>query len=250
MSRGFHDLRQYLAAFEGKGLLVRVGRIGPLTQDERNDVRGILLSQMEPSPGWEADFHIWYDTDHIPARLALDGFESAVRYQALEGVPKYLAVYELSDLGVLDTEPYGELQRSPSAETTRMLSSVSGFTRYTCRQMSDSGQAGRAGDYLAVVAFTVPEADLDQFDDWYETEHSPMLLQADDWLRVRRYEVLTGRGGPWNRLALHQLASVQVMSSPERAAARLGPKRKALADHPWFGRAGRWLYQAIALAYG
>lgn len=249
MSYAFQDFRHYLAAFERMGLSVGVRWRQPiLTKDERKEMRGILFSQMEPPPGWEADFHIWYDTDHIPARLALDGFESVVRYQALEGVPKYLAVYELSDLGVLDTESYDELKRSPSAETTRMLSSVSGFTRYTCRQISDTGPAGRAGDYLAVVAFAVPEADLDQFDDWYETEHSPMLLKADDWLRVRRYEVLTGDGGPWNRLALHQLASAEVMNSPERAAARLGPKREALADRPWFVRSGRWLYHVIARA--
>lgn len=211
-------------------------------------MRGILFSQMEPPAGWEADFHHWYDTDHIPARLAMDGFDSAVRYRALEGVPKYLAVYELTDMGVLGTEPYNELKRAPSAETTRMLANVRGFTRYTCREISDSGPARHPGDYLAVVAFAVPDADLGQFDDWYETEHSPMLLKADDWLRVRRYEVTSGEGGPWNRLALHELSSIEVMGSPERAAARRGPKRDALADRPWFGQGGRWLYEAIARA--
>jgi hypothetical protein len=35
------------------------------------------------------------------------------------------------------------------------------------------------------------------------------------------------------------------MDSPERAAAREGPKRKALVDRPWFGRSGRWLYRVL-----
>lgn len=209
-------------------------------------MRGILFSQMEPPTGWEADFHTWYDTDHIPARLAMDGFESAQRYEALEGEPKYLVVYELSDMAVLDTDAYKQLKKSPSAETIRMLSNVNGFTRYTCREISDSGPTGRSARFLAVVAFAVPDEDLEQFDDWYETEHSQMLLKADDWLRVRRYDVLSGEGGPWNRLALHHLASREVMDSPERAAARVGPKREALVGREWFGQSGRWFYQPVA----
>ena len=208
-------------------------------------MRGILFSQMEPPAGWEADFHAWYDTDHIPARLAMDGFESARRYEARDGEPKYLTVYELSDMAVLDTDAYKQLKEAPSAETTRMLENVIGFTRYTGREITDSGPVDRAGRFLAVAAFAVPEEDLDRFDDWYETEHSQLLLKAGDWLRVRRYEVVSGEGGPWNRLALHDLASREVMDSPERAAARLGPKREALADREWFAQSGRWLYEVL-----
>lgn len=208
-------------------------------------MRGILFSQMQPPEGWEADFHRWYDTDHIPVRLALPGFAAATRYRAVEGEPKFLAVYELSDMAVLETPEYQTIKSEPSAETKRMLSNVHGFTRYTCEQISDSGDPGRTGDYLAVVAFAVPPEDLDQFDDWYETEHAAMLLKADDWLRVRRYSVRSGEGGDWNRFALHELASLDVMASPERAAARKGPKREALVDRSWFGRSGRWQYQVI-----
>lgn len=211
-------------------------------------MRGILFSQMEPPEGWESDFHRWYDTDHIPVRLALSGFEAATRYRAVEGEPKFLAVYELGDMGVLETPEYQAIKSEPSDETKRMLSNVRGFTRYTCEQISDSGDPGRSGEYLAVVAFAVPQEDLEQFDDWYETEHAAMLLKADDWLRVRRYSVRSGEGGDWNRLALHELASLEVMESPERAAARKGPKREALVDRPWFSRSGRWQYQVITRA--
>src|SRR5690348_13881925 len=72
-----------------------------------------------------------------------------------------------------------------------------------------------------------------------------MLLEADDWLRVRRYRVPGGAGGPWTHLALHELASV-VMDSPERARARKGPLRDAPAGHDWFASPGRWLYERIS----
>jgi hypothetical protein len=58
--------------------------------------------------------------------------------------------------------------------------------------------------------------------------------------------VLDGAGGPWTHLALHELASAEVMDSPERARARRGPRRDALAGHDWFGRSGRWLYERIS----
>jgi hypothetical protein len=206
---------------------------------------GMLFSQMEPPAGWEGEFHQWYEEEHIPVRLAIDGFESATRYRALEGTPAYLAVYELSDLDALQTPQYAELKQSPSTRTSRMLSSVLGFTRFTCELCSDTGPAAEPS-HLSVVAFSVPERDRDDFDDWYETEHIPALLKASDWLRVRRYRVLSGEGGPWTDIALHDLGSATVMQSPERRAAREGPKRDALSEKPWFGQSGRWLYEVIS----
>ena len=126
-----------------------------------------------------------------------------------------------------------------------MLANVRGFTRYTCGLTYDSGGSD-SHSHLSVVAFAVPEHDEAQFDDWYESEHIPALLAADDWLRVRRYRVRSGEGGPWTHLALHELASAEVMDSPERAAAREGPKRDALSGRPWFTQSGRWLYQTIS----
>lgn len=205
----------------------------------------ILFSQMEPPAALEDEFGEWYDEEHIPIRLAAPGFQAASRWEAIDGTPRYLAVYELEDLGALKTPEYVRIKAEPSERTARMLGAVSGFTRFTCPQISDAGDPEARGTYMAVVSFAVPEDRLGDFDDWYENEHVPALLQADDWLRVRRYEVLDGEGGPWNRFALHELASREVMDSPERAAARKGPKRDALAASPWFDGSGRWLYQRI-----
>ncbi len=205
----------------------------------------ILFSQMEPPAELTEEFHGWYESDHIPARMALPGFRAARRYRVLDGSPEYLAVYELDDLDALQTEGYQQLKAAPSALTDRMLSVVNGFTRFTCEQISDVGQPV-FGAYLSAVAFAVPDEYTDAFDQWYSGEHVPMLLEADDWLRVRRYRVLDGAGGPWTHLALHELASAEVMDSPERARARKGPRRDALAGHDWFGRSGRWLYERIS----
>lgn len=209
-------------------------------------MRGLLFSQMEPPPGWEEDFHDWYESEHIPARMALPGFAGAVRFEAHEGSPRWLACYFLDDLGVLDTPEYQALKTDPTERTARMLDAVSGFTRYTCSELSDTGPVDEEPGMLSVVAFSVPEEDRADFEAWYADEHVPLLMEADGWLRVRRYRVLPGHAGPpWTHLALHELRSTDALDSPERERARTTAWRDRLAERPWFGNSGRWLYRPI-----
>lgn len=209
-------------------------------------MKGLLFSQMQPPPGSEEDFNDWYETEHIPARMALPGFASATRYRVVEGAPDYLACYFLDDLAVLQTPEYQALKSEPTERTARMLSSVSGFTRYTCTELSDTGPAERDAALLMVVAFDVPDDDAAEFDDWYESEHVPLLMQASGWLRVRRYRTLPGSDGPhWTHLALHELADASALDAPERERARSTTWRERLAARRWFDGSGRWLYRPI-----
>lgn len=214
-------------------------------------MKGLLFSQMEPPPGWEDDFKDWYESEHIPARMAIPGFESAVRYAAIDGEPAYLACYFLDDLAALETPEYRRLKSEPSERTARMLRSVNGFTRYTCCEISDTGPAPAEATVLSVVAFNVPVADEDEFEQWYAGEHVSLLMQADGWLRVRRYRTLPGHDGPpWTHLALHELRDESAMDSPQREHARSTDLRNRLARHSWFARSGRWLYRPIHAAVG
>lgn len=211
---------------------------------------GMLFSQMTPPPGERARFERWYDNDHIAHRLDLEGFVGAFRYwedtQASQDEPHHLAVYDLESLDALSTPGYLRLKSDPGEETEHFLSKVSGFTRFTTERTADYGDTTARGHWLSVVAFSVPEEDETAFDRWYDEEHAPMLLEAADWLRVHRYRVLSGDGGPWTHFALHELASKEVMESPERAKARTGRLRDELASRPWFRHSGRWLYQRVA----
>jgi hypothetical protein len=75
----------------------------------RQGGRGLLLVAIDVDPAHEDDFNRWYDEEHLPERLQCEGFLSARRYVALEGEPKYLALYELEDPGVLDRAAYQRL---------------------------------------------------------------------------------------------------------------------------------------------
>ena len=62
---------------------------------------GLLMVWADIDPEFEAEYHRWYDEEHIAHLLAVPGFLSAGRYVAVKGGPKYLAMYELEAPDVL-----------------------------------------------------------------------------------------------------------------------------------------------------
>lgn len=214
--------------------------------------KGLLFSQMAPPADWREDFDDWYDSEHIPQRMAIPGFSHAVRYRQDEE-PWHLACYFLDDMAALDTPEYEDLKKNPPERTARMLDNVDGFTRYICDQISDTSpelpsDAFGTDHTLYVVAFAVPEQDREEFDSWYEEEHVPLLMKVPGWLRVRRFLVRPGYAGhPWTHLALHEIGNPAALDAPERAAARDTPRRDALAEKSWFN-SGRWVYEPLSIA--
>ena len=75
-------------------------------ENARDDAPGLLLVMMEIKPEREEEFNRWYNEEHVPERLAIPGFRKARRFKAVEGEPKYLALYELDSPAVLETETY------------------------------------------------------------------------------------------------------------------------------------------------
>ncbi|MDE2007451.1 MAG: hypothetical protein KGI51_12845 [Rhodospirillales bacterium] len=71
--------------------------------------RGLLLVMIDVEPEHEADFNRWYNEEHVPERLSVPGFLNARRFVAIEGGPKYLALYDLESPDVLQTEDYTKL---------------------------------------------------------------------------------------------------------------------------------------------
>ena len=199
----------------------------------------ILFSEMTPDGSFEDRFNAWYDTEHIPVRMACPGFRSAQRYRHRDG-EGYLAVYEMDDDGVLSRDAYAKVKNNPSEETRWMLDNVSGFTRYLAAETSTHLQSGTDAataldaPVIHSVWFDVPESDRAEFDDWYQKEHIPILMKSSDWLMVRRFDVRNGVPDTFTNLAIHYLKSEAGLSSPERAEARATEWRARLAERDWF----------------
>lgn len=198
----------------------------------------ILFSEMTPDPSFEADFHDWYDCEHIPVRMGAPGFTSGQRYKA-QAEDGYLAVYEMADLGALDTPEYRVIKGQPSDRTRWMLKNVRGFTRYLgqetySRQRDQADRDAINAPILYAVWFNVPADRAEDFNNWYEQDHIPILLKCPDWRMVRRFQITDGEPETWTHLALHYLDDLKALDSPERQQARQTPWRDRLAAEPWF----------------
>lgn len=198
----------------------------------------ILFSEMRPDPSWEDRFNTWYDTDHIPVRMAIDGFDGAQRYHALDD-DNYLVVYDMASLDVLKTPEYGVVKNDPTDETKWMLANVSNFTRYLGTEIAREGliddQTIQA-PLIFAAQFNVPQDMQDEFDRWMAEDHVPTLLKGEHWLGTRRFAMSVGEPVPYNRIAIHYLAGPEALQSPERAEARASDWRQRLTQHDWFNQ--------------
>jgi len=108
--------------------------------------KGFLLVQMQPPPAFEEEFNDWYDTDHIPERLAVPGFETARRFVCIDGWPRYLALYDLASLDVLDTPAYHRVSGDRFTPwTRRVLSRVRVFRATGTQHYPGDALTGDAG---------------------------------------------------------------------------------------------------------
>jgi hypothetical protein len=84
--------------------------------------KGFLLVLMQPPLTIEEEFNAWYDTEHIPERLAVPGVETAIRFCSTTGAaPKYLAIYDLAAESVLDTDAYKRVAGANSSPWTKRV---------------------------------------------------------------------------------------------------------------------------------
>jgi hypothetical protein len=100
--------------------------------------RGLLLVMTDVDPDRESEFNRWYEEEHIRERLSIPGFLRARRFVAVEGRPKYLALYDLSSPEVLQSEEYHRRRNEGATEwTRRMESEFKGFVRNVYVEISD-----------------------------------------------------------------------------------------------------------------
>ena len=201
--------------------------------------RAVLFSEMTPRPGNEDVFNAWYDNHHMPHHVTgVPGFLSGQRYRSPEG-PHYLAVYELESVEVLETEEYKTRKFTPDAGTKAVLDSVTGFTRYIASEEHFAARPGFEtegidGEVILAVFYAVPFDRAPEFNEWYDTEHIPMLLECEDWLMGRRLSVTQADPERYTHMMLHYLNTRDAMDSDAVARSRDTEWRKKLAEETWY----------------
>jgi antibiotic biosynthesis monooxygenase (ABM) superfamily enzyme len=180
---------------------------------------GLLAVWLHVPPEREDEFNAWYNTEHIRQITGIPGFINGRRYMALEGVPKYLALYELHDETITAGGEFQHVLTNPTPWSARMRDLYQGYRiRNTYRLLFTAGQAPATdAPYVYVVKTDIPASLEADFNEWYNKEHAPALASVPGCLRARRFLAVDGQP---KYMAVYELENPDVVKSTAWAEAR------------------------------
>ena len=159
------------------------------------------------------EFNDWYDTEHIPERLAVPGFLNAERWLGIGNPKQSVALYDLDNVGVLQSAPYRAVGGANGSPWTKR---VTGRTKSIIRLEGEQiwpGDAlaplGQTAALLLIAMNVAPEHEA-EFNEWYNTEHLPALGDVPGVRCARRYR---GTGATQRYAALYHFANADVPNS-------------------------------------
>ena len=102
--------------------------------------------------GDEQAFHEWYNRRHIPERVpGLPGFLRARRFEALNGGPKHIALYDLASAAALQSAQYRKLLDNLDPETRHFVPKFGNASKTILSVFARTGYG--EGAVLAAMAF-------------------------------------------------------------------------------------------------
>jgi hypothetical protein len=206
----------------------------------------IYIATGEPEPDWDDEYNRWYWEEHLPGLLAVPGYRSGRRYVAIEGAPKYMAMYELDSMDAYRSREHDEAVATPWTARVR----AHGTTRLDFyRQISPAGGImpgpsygdgqTEAGGLMVFRMDLAPEHEA-EFHAWYDQEHLPALCAVPGVIGAHRFEAI--QGGP-KFGAIYYLTEPAVQACPEWVAARDTPWSARM--RPLFLNGWRMVYQPL-----
>jgi hypothetical protein len=115
---------------------------------------GFLLVLMQPPANIEEEFNAWYDTEHLPERLAVPGVLTAIRFgSATAAMPAYLAMYDLQTEQVLDSEAYIRVAGENSSPWTKRVTGRTNVYRSVGKQIYPGDAITMRSARVTIVRF-------------------------------------------------------------------------------------------------
>lgn len=122
-------------------------------------MKGLLLVLVDPAPTLEEELNDWYDLEHLPERAALPGVETAQRFTSVGDGPRYAAIYDLTDLNVLQSEGYLAVSGANFSPWTIRVTSRAHPVRLVARQTDVAGGVTGLCSRLLLLKFRSSAAD-------------------------------------------------------------------------------------------
>ena len=148
----------------------------------------------------------------------MPGFQTGRRYQAVDGKPKYMALYQLADENVLKSDAFRAVRENPTAWTRRITAQFRNTQRGVFRQLFAYGNAPeKDAEFVLTVRLNTPAEQEKAFNDWYNEDHLPALVGVPGVYCARRYIAL--EGDP-KYLAVYEMGDGAATKSSEWEKAR------------------------------
>jgi hypothetical protein len=174
-------------------------------------------------------FNVVYDTDHLPNMIRIPEVIDCARYELKwsdnSDMLEYLAIYRIRDpLAPLSDEwkLHGAIGAWPSEirpfVTARRAGVYQTLSRFETSQPSGKLPPSYSdmSDYIYFLQQSVPPALEAKFNDLYESNHIPLMLQAAGVNACTRFRLLHLVAGPLPEyLAIYDIAEPQVPRSAE-----------------------------------
>ncbi len=225
--------------------------------------RALLFVKLDPPENNISAFNRWYNNRHIPDRLALPGFLSARRFTKIEGLPRqyaitpeseYLALYDLTGINVLKDKPYQQLREKefgrPKDGFETTIFKLPKFTRGVYQQIYPEKEeySPSKSRFVFVVGHDVPRNRHQEFNVWYDTEHTPALMGVPGFNDVRRFKLdereippIVEKGGTVSKyLTLWDIEDESVLESEAFLKA---------SQSPWSDWIRSWYTRKICVLY-
>ncbi|KAJ7155435.1 hypothetical protein C8R43DRAFT_999844 [Mycena crocata] len=207
--------------------------------------QGLVFIYLEAGPDVkEEDLNDWYDNEHVPLRLTVPGFLTALRYKAIDSqTPKWLTLYDIKTPEIANSEPYNALRARASDNEKAILSKIGGLSRRSYEHMGTFTHPNTMAEalpskFVLVVSLEMTSKGEDELNKWYDEEHMDLLAKIPGWKRGRRFRLLDfGQRGalmvdkPVSKyLAIHELDHNNFLETPEYKHATSTPWRSRVME--------------------
>lgn len=120
---------------------------------------GILAVWNDRTDAIADDYERWYMTEHIPERLAVPGFQTARRYEAIDADRRFFTFYEVDSPDVLTSPDYLARLGDPTELTRTIMPNFTGMVRSVFIEKAREGSGAGGGAVVLRYANGAP-ADL------------------------------------------------------------------------------------------
>ncbi len=184
----------------------------------------VLLVMIDVDPDYDNEFNDWYDTEHVPERLAVAGIDTASRWRCISGdAPRYAALFEARHRRVFEEGPYADLKKRGDTPWTARLRPRFEHGLRGVFDLKTVYRPGGSGSTMAVALTDVPATLEDRYASWYDQEHGPLVGVVTGVTGMARYT----RAAEYPRhLTIIEVSEPGVLSSDNYRIA----KERALGD--------------------